>query len=245
MVKRKTDQSEGLNTGFTPLGLKILKRLLDDGGGKRIYPDIKHMSARARNEYYALLDSDLPEFKNIPVIVSHCACSGLKSSTNRIQGNSAVAPKLNPLDINIFDDEIIRIAKSKGIIGLQLDERRIASLQTLKNTKHSLKRSKIMHYRSGLLWNQIQHIVEILDNAELFAWDCIVLGTDFDGIVDALNGFWTAEELPFLADFLERHEYNYMRDHNLSMAENILPADEIVARIMSLNGIAFLKLNFK
>jgi hypothetical protein len=71
------------------------------------------------------------------------------------------------------------------------------------------------------------------------------LGTDFDGIVDALNGFWTAEELPFLADFLERHAYNYMRDHNLSMAENILPADEIVARIMSLNGIAFLKLNFK
>ncbi len=245
IVKKKTDQSEGLNSGFTPLGLKVLKQLLDNSEGKRILPDIKHMSTTARNEYYALLDSAQPEFKNIPIIVSHGACNGLKSSTNRIQGNSAVAPKLNPVDINFFDDELIRIAKSRGIIGLQLDERRIASLQTLKNTKHSLKRSKIMHYRSELLWNQIQHLVEILDNAGLFAWDCMALGTDFDGIIDALNGFWTAEELPFLADFLERHAYNYMKNHNLSMAENVIEPDEIIARIMSLNGKAFLKLNFK
>ena len=102
-----------------------------------------------------------------------------------------------------------------------------------------------MHYRSELLWFQIQHIIEILDNEDLFAWDCIALGTDFDGIIDPLNSFWTAEELPYLADFLERHVFNYMSDHNLSKSENILEADEIIARIMSLNGKEFLKRNFK
>ena len=245
IVKKKTDQSEGLNTGFTPMGIKVLTRLIDNTDGKRILPDVKHMSAKARREYYTLLDSGRPEFQNMPLVVSHGACNGLKSSLNRIAGNSAVATKLNPVDINFFDDEIIRIAKSKGIIGLQLDERRIASKKTLKDTKHSLKRNKIMHYRSELLWNQIQHIIEILDNEDLFAWDCMALGTDYDGIIDPLNGFWTAEELPFLADFLERHVYNYMSDHNLSKAENILEADEIVTRIMSLNAKAFLKKNFK
>ncbi|MBT8294217.1 MAG: membrane dipeptidase, partial [Eudoraea sp.] len=241
---KKTDQSEGLDTGFTPLGRKILTRLIDNSDGKRILPDVKHMSAKARREYYTLLDSGRPEFQDIPVVVSHGCCNGLKSSLNRIPGNSAVATKLNPVDINFFDDEIIRIAKSNGIIGLQLDERRIASKKTLKDTKHSLKRSKIMHYRSELLWNQVQHIIEILDNEDLFAWDCMALGTDFDGIIDPLNAFWTAEELPFLADFLERHVYNYMKDHNLSKNENILGADEIVDRIMSLNGKAFLKKHF-
>jgi hypothetical protein len=35
-----------------------------------------------------------------------------------------------------------------------------------------------------------------------------------------------------------------MKDHNLSKPENVIDADEIVARIMSLNGKAFLKKYF-
>lgn len=148
------------------------------------------------------------------------------------------------MDINFYNEEIIRIAESKGIFGLQLDERRIASKETLKKTKHSLKRSKIMHYRSELLWNQIQHILEILDNEGLFAWDCMVLGTDFDGIIDPLNGFWTQEELPFLADFLERHVFNYMKSAKFKVKENNIKPDEIIDRIMTINGLHFLKTNF-
>ncbi len=98
-----------------------------------------------------------------------------------------------------------------------------------------------MHYRSELLWNQIQHIAEVLDTEGLFAWDCMVIGSDFDGIIDSLNGFWTAEELPYLADFLERHAYNYMGAHNLENIKNVLDADEIIARLMSKNGRNFLK----
>ncbi|MBT8300869.1 MAG: membrane dipeptidase [Maribacter sp.] len=243
LVKKKVDQSEGLNTGFTALGIKVVKELLSTTNGKRILIDLKHMSVAARADFYALIDNT-PAYKNIPIIVSHGAVNGMKSVAVPTQTGSKVAKKFNPVDINFFDTEIIRIAKSKGIIGLQLDERRIASKQTLKNTKHSTKRSKIMHYRSELLWNQMQHIVEVLDNEGLFAWDCMVIGSDFDGIIDPLNAFWTSEELPYLADFLERHAFNYMKNAGFKVAKNNIKADEIIERIMSLNGNTFLKNNF-
>ncbi len=244
IVKKKADQTEGLTSGFTSLGKKVIQRLLDDTHDKRILIDIKHMNPKSRREYYAMLDSGQPPFNSVPIVVSHGACNGLVSDSNRVVGRPRTAGKLKAVDINFFDEEIIRIAKSNGIFGLQLDERRIASEKTLKDTKHSTKRSKIMHYRSELLWNQVQHIIELLDAENLFAWDCIAIGSDFDGIIDPLNSFWTAEEFPFLADFLERHAHNYIQNHNLQRADNIIEADEIVERIMSKNAHEFLKRNF-
>lgn len=243
LVKKKVDQSEGINNGFTPLGIKVVNELLSKTNGKRILIDLKHMSVASRKDFYELIDST-PAYKSLPIVVSHGAANGQQSFTNKNQSGSKVASKLNPVDINFFDAEIIRIAKSKGIFGLQLDERRIANKKTLKNTKRSVNRSKIMHYRSELLWFQIQHILEVLDNAGLFAWDCMAIGSDFDGIIDPLNGFWTAEEMPFLADFLERHAYNYMKSAGFKVKENNKDADEIIARVMSLNGHNFLKANY-
>ena len=245
IILKYADQSEGIDTGFTHLGITVLKRLLDNSDGKRIHIDIKHMSPVARQEYYALLDSGDPNYQGIPLIISHGACNGLSSFQDQTIDFQETGSKLNPVSINFYDDEILRLARSNGIIGLQLDERRIAHPNTLKATKKSLKRSKIMHYRSELLWNQIEHIASILDANGLFAWDCMGIGSDFDGIIDSLNGFWTAEELPFLADFLERHAYNYMQNPRLSQSENLIAADEIVARIMGGNARAFMDNYFK
>lgn len=244
LVKRYVDQLEGLGEGITPLGIEVINKLLDNTNGKRILIDVKHMSVASRRQFYLLLDEE-QAYENVPIIVSHGAANGMVSFDDPSQNGSIVASKLNPVDINFYNEELILLAKRKGIFGLQLDERRVASEETLKATKHSSNRSKIMHYRSELLWNQIQHILEVLDNEGLFAWDCIALGTDFDGIIDPLNGFWTSEELPFLADFLERHTYNYMSNNTLKVAENNIEADEIIARVMSKNGMNFLKANFK
>ncbi|MCE2612169.1 dipeptidase [Flavobacteriaceae bacterium D16] len=243
IILKYADQSEGLDTGFTPLGWKVLKRLLDNTDGKRILVDIKHMSPEARQQYYDLLDSE-PGYRDIPLIISHGACNGMSSHTQQTLKLTDAARKLNPVSINFYDDEILRLAKSRGIIGLQLDERRIAHPELLKATKKSLKRSKIMHYRSALLWNQIEHIATLLDSHGLFAWDCMAIGSDFDGIIDSLNGFWTSAELPFLADFLERHAYNYMQNPKLKQKSNLIDADAIVARIMGGNAIEFMRKYF-
>ena len=243
LVKSKVDQSEGLNSGFTPLGIEVVNELLSIENGKRILIDLKHMSVASRKDFYKIIDTN-SAYRNLPLLVSHGAANGIQSFDESVQKGSKVAAKLNPVDINFYNDEIIRIAKGKGVFGLQLDERRIVNKKTLKATKKSVKRSKIMHYRSELLWNQIQHILEVLDSNQIFAWDCIVLGTDFDGIIDPLNSFWTAEELPFLADFLERHAFNYMKNNVLKLPANKISVDAIIDRIMSTNGLKFLEAHY-
>ena len=245
LVAKWSDQSEGLDTGFRPLGRKVLKELLDNKDGKRIYIDIKHMSPKSRMEYFGMLDTTYKN-ENIPLIVSHGAVNGLISHDNQTIGNQRTAGKFREGEINFYDEELVKVAKSNGIFGLQLDERRIGSESALKNSKGHLKRREIHYYKSRLLWNQIQHIAEILDDAGLFAWNIQSLGTDFDGIIDPLNGFWTAEEMPFLEENLSKHAFNYMKAEQggaktLKNEFNRINPTEIVSRVMSDNALAFLE----
>jgi microsomal dipeptidase-like Zn-dependent dipeptidase len=103
-----------------------------------------------------------------------------------------------------------------------------------------------MHYRSALLWNQVQHIAELLNTHNLFAWNNIAIGSDFDGIIDPLNSCWTAEEIPFLADYLERHAYNYMQGRGKTVLQtyNQISPHEIITRIFSDNALRFIKTYF-
>ena len=245
MIRGMVDQTEGIDTGFTSLGKKVLHKLLDNTNGQRILVDVKHMSVQSRLEYYEMLDAKAFGDENFPIIVSHGAANGLISGKNPTMALPETATKLRTGEINFYDEELLRIARSGGIFGLQLDERRIASEQTLKQIKHSAQRHKIMHYRSELLWNQIKHISTLLDANDLFAWDMISLGTDFDGIIDPLNSFWTAEQLPFLADFLERHVHNYVSTKPYKNSFNNLDADEIIDRVFSSNAHSFFRKWYK
>jgi len=244
MVSNFIDQSEGLGGGITNLGRAVLREMLSAASGPRILPDLKHMSPLARKELYALRRDGSLGSPDFPMLFSHAACNGLRSSDNPVPGDLPTTASLNQASINLYDEEIVEIARSGGLIGLQLDERRIVSAEARKRVRHSLLRHKVMHYRSELLWNQVQHIAEVLDREGLFAWDCMAIGSDFDGIIDSLNGFWTAEEIPYLADFLERHAYNYMQRPNLSESSNIIPPDQIIGRLFSGNGHRFMQEHF-
>ena len=86
IVKKKVDQTEGLNVGITFLGRKIIAQLLATNNGKRILIDIKHMSVTSRQDYYRILENH-EAFKEVPLIVSHGAANGMQSpkkqKTNR------------------------------------------------------------------------------------------------------------------------------------------------------------------
>jgi microsomal dipeptidase-like Zn-dependent dipeptidase len=248
VVGKATDQSEGLNTGFTDLGRQVVQELLSNRNGKRIYVDIKHMSARGRKEYFQLLTSDYVD-QDIPIIVSHGAANGYQSMDDLSVHPLAhlTGDQLLHDDINFYDDEIIQIARSKGIFCLQLDERRIASKETVRSVKHRISINKIRHYRAALLWNQIQHIAELLDRNKLPAWDAIALGTDFEGIINPLNGYLTAETIVHLEQYLERHAYNYMKGAGMNLQHgnnNAIKADEIVSKIFYGNGMNFISRYF-
>ena len=242
LVGSKTDQSDGMFTGFTALGKDVLLEALSKQSGKRIYIDIKHMSATSRKEYMQILETEFANDK-IPLIVSHGAANGLRSMDEPVPDNPDTAFKLLAADINFYDNELLAIAKSGGIFGLQLDERRVASPSTLRDTKHSIAINKIRHYRAELLWNQLQHIAELLDKHDMFAWNCIAIGSDFDGIINPLNGYLTAETLVHLQEYTERHAHNYMSGRGLTALKsyNQISASEIVTRVFYTNGREFMK----
>jgi microsomal dipeptidase-like Zn-dependent dipeptidase len=243
VVGKVTDQSQGLGEGITPLGKRVIKKLLESNENeKRSIIDIKHMSAQSRLEYFELLQTEYNQ-ERIPIMVSHGAANGMRSAKEPVQDMKDTAYKLNATDINFYDDEIVQVVNSGGIFCLQLDERRIASEATLKSTKNAIPINKIRHYRAELFWNQIQHIAELLDSRNLFAWDNIAIGSDFDGIVNPLNGYLTAESYQQLLEFTERYAHNYMNGRGKEILKpfNQIDPSQIVNRVFTDNGISFLR----
>jgi microsomal dipeptidase-like Zn-dependent dipeptidase len=245
MVRKVCDQNEGLNEGFTELGWKLLRLLLDNSQGRRVLIDLKHMSIKARNEYYRFLETEHPT-EIIPLIVSHGAVNGLRSATEKVEDDLLNYGKFQPTDINIFDDEIVRIAQSGGLFGIQFDERRVGSESELKKNGPNLNRRKMLFYQSKMIWNQIQHIAEVLDRHGKFAWGIQCVGTDNDGMVNPLNGFWTSEDMPLFDSYLEKHAYNFLCSPQAKNLKdyNQLKAADIVDRFMFGNAHYFLKKNF-
>lgn len=256
-IGKLTDQENGINSGFTDLGLEVADILLDNTNNDRILIDIKHMSPLGRKKYFELLAGKYKN-ENIPIIISHGVCNGLpdmNATTSRYPelGNTFINP---PEDvkggdgkfkdhnvINFYDDEILAMVRSGGIIGIQLDERRLANPETIKRVKHSLFRNKIMHYRSELVWRQIQYIAELLDDNNLYAWGNMAIGSDYDGLVDPLNAYWTTEQYDDLSSYLERHAYNYFKDNpaRLKNPINRISADMVVQKIFRDNAWNFFK----
>ena len=245
IVGKSCDQSVGLNEGFTDLGWKVLRKLLDNSNGSRVLIDLKHLSVKAREQYYRFLETDHPG-ENIPLLVSHGAVTGLKSHSDQVKENFANSGLFLTSDINFYNDEIIRVGRSGGLFGIQFDERRLANKQEVKESGNNLSRRRMLYQKSKLIWNQIQHIAEVLDHDNQFAWKIQCIGSDNDGMVNPLNGYWTAEEMPMLDSNLEKHAYNFMNSAEVQNFKsfNKLTADEIVERFMRGNAWEFLKRNF-
>jgi len=253
------DQKEGLDTGFTPLGIKVLHELLKNSDKNRIYIDVKHMSIQSRKKYYDILNTRYKD-EPIPIIVSHGAVNGLKLFDKRCVEIPSSYGKFNRLDINIFDFEIVKICETGGFLGIQPDSRRIASVHMLDKAKRTnisgiwkilykifrcINRKKIRKNMARLVWNQIQHIAEVLDRDDLLAWGTATLGSDFDGMVKPLEGYWTAEAFNLLRNDLIEHACDYKdntSDKQWKRTENqTITAEEIVDNFMCKNALRFLK----
>lgn len=238
-----TEQEIDLNGELHPLGRKVIKSLLDDSlGQNRILIDIKHMSAIARRAYREILEVEYPN-QEIPLIVSHGAMNGLVDSVSRKRSSIVGANDLYEGDINFFDDEVVAISKSGGVFGIQLDERRVASKSRLKRSNLIFaSRNKRLLAKSKLIWEQILYIARVLDNESLPAWDIQVLGSDFDGIIDPINLFWTAEDIDDLERCLTTHVSEFMaNESNVFKSFNRISVDEIVSKFIWRNAETFLK----
>lgn len=247
-----TNQEPFMNTGINPMGWSVMEKLMDDTDGGRIHIDIKHMSPLSRKQYIDFLKNECTEeyeLKKLPLIVSHGACNGLASMDHPVYtpGLEGTASRMYAGDINFYDNEIVELAKSGGIFGLQLDERRIGSKQYIGQVHiNSGSKTKRMHSNSKLVWNNIQHIVQLLDQHDLYAWDSIAIGSDNDGIIDPINLFWTSEEMDDLVQYIERHAHNFLSDpaSEIKNDYNRISAAEAVQRIFHSNSMEFFRKYF-
>ncbi|MGO3183138.1 MAG: membrane dipeptidase [Aequorivita sp.] len=242
----KKNQNRGLDSDITELGYEAIDLLLDDTEGKRIPIDVKHMSTTSRKSYYKLLDTKYSSQK-IAVIASHGCCNGKRSI---VQGNQTDFPEHDEwfcdIDINFYDDELIRIAQSNGIFGIQLDERRIGSKKAINESKVFFpNKRKQLRKKALLVWRQIVHIAEVLDKKGLFCWGIQSIGSDFDGIVNPINGLWTAENMKDLAEELLNHAEAYLSSKRILLNDfNRIEAKVIVDFVMQQNAMDFIDRNY-
>ena len=138
-----------LNTyGISDSGFNLIRTAYSKIDGKRILIDIKHMSAYARKQFYQFRKEN--NLTDIPILASHIAANGMSfenfnnhvDSVKRVKkinelvaveykkiegicgdGKKRNRTSFNSWTINLFDEEIIGIINSKGLIGLSLDQR--------------------------------------------------------------------------------------------------------------------------
>ena len=255
------DQSEGMDSGFTDLGKKVLAELLSDADGGPVFIDLKHMSMAARAYYIELLQQDRYKGK-VPIIISHGVCNGAKDytakgPTHQMPGNTfydiplydvaagydRTGKLIDNNQINFYDEEILEMIRTKGILGIQLDERRIANEMTFKKLKKTANTEYNEKFQYSLLvWNQVLHVAKLADGRGLPAWHHVAIGSDFDGIVDPLNRFWTLEEYDALEEFLLIHARNFIGTnvpHPMRHTINQLTAEEIISRLFRENAWSF------
>lgn len=257
--------SKGLNQPMSDFGTAIVKRLLNidqesnqrSQPGKRIIPDIKHMSTKTRRDYYAILDEHNTAQPDdiIPVIMSHAAVNAKPSLDENgyepvdEEEDYKCSHGFNPWSINLYDDEIIRIHETGGLIGIIFDERILAGKEKLKKLK---KRQKPFDkYSRRMRWlklivDQIEYIVKTIEKSNTtvdkkLAWERICIGSDFDGQINPINGYKKATDFPGfkreLAQMLSGKDFIELR-----MGWRV---HEVVEKICFDNVHGFLKRNFK
>ncbi len=238
-IGKLVNQENNIDNGISVIGNKVIHALLDDTNGKRIYIDLKHMSVKSRQEYYAILKVTYPRQK-IPLIVSHGSVTGLSFSGSKRA--TTCLDIFNTNDLNFFDEEIMEVAKSGGLFAIQMDIGNNADLQKLK-TVLSANYSRSLKTSAQIIWNQLQYIAELLDSEGLYAWGCTSIGSDFDGSINPFPEILTATGFSHLANELVEPVEIFLSSYPFKLAENKnISSIEIVDRFIYLNTVNFLQL---
>ncbi len=207
--------------GFTPEGRKAVSKLLEwKEGLRRVIIDIKHLSGHARKEFYGLLSSAYGEewgvFRQLPLLCSHTGVTTYQKLDSLIaaESNGSFKQKdrtsaFHEWPINLAEDEMGIIWRSGGLAGLQLDVKRISGEVAGKalTNKQASPQDQVMAIAANLLHmaravvrsfpaGTMAHIAagheSAGQSAESMAWDCICIGSDFDGMVSTLSHYNTS-----------------------------------------------------
>ena len=249
-------QRNGINEGFSRLGRDVMELLLSKLNGRRVLPDVKHMSVNARTEFFKILQEKYwSKGDELPVICSHAAMSGYTSLQDSNRPDSRELWKKNYLSmqaINMSDEEARIIARSGGLVGIVLHGGRLPgglAKDQLKEAERSRNNDRIRDAAVKLIMSNIIHFIKVV--GEKSAWDNICLGTDMDGVIEPLKPYTRYENLGVLGTHLTQffHRPFDLKEIGLNASEvkklmYDYDPEEISEKIISKNVLSFLKKYF-
>jgi microsomal dipeptidase-like Zn-dependent dipeptidase len=200
--------------GITAWGFELIQKCYAPEKGRPIYIDIKHMSLVARQQFYTWKKQHFPA---LPIIASHMGLTGESykkiSLLSMDYGNNVVdvlyQPKISELGIpfnswtiNLYDEEIIEIMQSGGLIGLSFDlgilgaakqknerltkaeyEYLLAQEMISTSTRETQKGKKVKADIDYFV-NNLVHIFKVANEANIpNPENHICIGSDFDGMI--------------------------------------------------------------
>ncbi|RLD39014.1 MAG: hypothetical protein DRI83_01830, partial [Bacteroidetes bacterium] len=261
------DQEIGLNMPLNDKGRRLINCLLGirefEDNGQRILIDTKHMSIKARLEYYELIrtyNNGKEDTDKIPIVVSHTGYSGNASMEDEIEPDDTddkynASETFNNWSINLFDDEIIEIFNSNGIIGLNFDERILSGHKVMEEYKDRFSKKdikkrtpEIMRFWAQQMLNNLLGIIkavvnsgQVADADKVKAWNMLSIGTDFDGMINPEDAFITSEEFVDFRLLLE--EIMPLQDE-IGVLLQGLSVEEALDKLMYDNAYNFAKKHY-
>ncbi len=261
-------QGVGLNEPLNDRGKEEIECLLGinkfEGNGRRILIDIKHMSVASRNEYYEMVssyNSGKSESERIPIVASHCGYSGHHTMSDSIiipdteKSKYEDSETFNPWSVNLSDEDIVEIFNSGGLIGINLDQRILSGMDVIEDSKDFSNREVrknseqvVKFWTEQIALNILGMVKAVVDSDtvgnedKVKAWDIISIGSDFDGMINPVDSFITADEFKDMRSSLKKY-MPLMDDY--SRCSQGLTIDEILDRIMYDNAIEFVTKNYR
>ncbi len=245
-IDETSDMLYGMDFPISDFGYKVIDKLLRWENGRRMLIDIHHMSTSGRQKYYDYLNKLIEKEENyVPVVCSHSAPNGRASYG--VDPDEVSNPYLNPGDAGLFDMDILTIASTNGIIGLQLDQQMITNPKFLKKTmRKSLLATNAQKRKiwARLLWENIKYIAELLSENGYPPWDFITIGSNFDGSIKPLRKFENVTELDSLAHCINLRIKEYLESVECRLPLKYQTSSvDILEKLMNGNAMRFMKEN--
>lgn len=209
------NQNKGLEKGFTGLGIIASREMVSRQNGKRIIIDTKHMSLQGRIDYYGWIRgyNRISVTDKIPIVCSHTGVNGyktMKASLLQPDNMKKLAKShFNRWSINISDEEIKIIHESTGLIGIMMDKYKMAGTPFFEKVAKISDVEKVKDAYAEVFMDNVLQIVQAINKPS--GWDCIAIGTDYDGSIPHVDPYDTSSKLQdfrsHLLQFLQKTNY--------------------------------------
>ena len=202
----------------------------------------------------------------LPVLASHSAFSGVATLEEMIAGFAVENDDLregnrfNYWNINLSAEDVGVIVQSGGLIGLNLDQRVLGIMYRMRLRDMLMPRgfgdTIEKRNKAELIVDNLLGMAQAVKDLNLglhhyspdrfSVWNSICLGTDFDGGIDPVAKYSTAESMEKLREDMKNTLLTYFR---AGMLKDFIDQEGQVEEILQLffwdNAYRFLKMHFE